>query len=108
MNTSTSNTAIPTTTKFSPAATPAVTTVANGNYDPWASADFSFFERAPPQPKPASPPKHKPASKSVSFGSPFPEPLRRNGGKSRQEIEQDRIVADIIKGLPDLSYMLRR
>jgi len=108
MNTSTSNTAIPTTTKFSPTATPAVTTVANGNYDPWASADFSFFERAPPQPKPASPPKHKPASKSVSFGGSFPEPLRRNGGKSRQEIEQDRIVADIIKGLPDLSYMLRR
>jgi hypothetical protein len=28
--------------------------------------------------------------------------------KSREEIEQDRIVQSVVNGLPDLSYMLRR
>jgi hypothetical protein len=30
-----------------------------------------------------------------------------SGGKTRLEVEQAKIVADIVKGLPDLSYMLR-
>ncbi|KIM99467.1 hypothetical protein OIDMADRAFT_55390 [Oidiodendron maius Zn] len=88
----------------------------DGSYDPWASADFSVFETpaAPAKPKSAPPSKptltqtHKPGAKSVSFESTRAAPVPRSNGKTRQEIEQDRIVASIIRGLPDLSYMLRR
>ena len=106
--------------------------------DPWASADFSFFDSAPaPAPtitaKPMVVPKARanpkksvnfktstlstkhvpsPLSQYTTTGSlpiakPHPSPARP-GGRSKAEIEQDRIVAEIIKGLPDLSYMLRK
>jgi hypothetical protein len=93
--------------------------VTNGNADPWASADFSFFDTPTPTTKPAPPrtarpiprsipPKSTPP-KSVAFATkPIPPPAQRGNGKSKSEIEQDRIVAGIVKGLPDLSYMLRK
>jgi hypothetical protein len=79
---------------------------AASNFDPWASADFSFFDSTPaPVPMPALAPKITPA-KTVIFGNTLaaPRPAYRTG----EEIEQDRIVESIIQGLPDLSYMLRR
>lgn len=94
--------------------------VSNSTYDPWASADFSFFESAPTPPKPKPAPfsapaiaqTPKPRTRSVTFASTRaaapPQASPRGSGKTRQELEQDRIVASIIKGLPDLSYMLRR
>lgn len=78
--------------------------------DPWASADFSFFDTVPAlPPKPAITLVSKPVSSNyVSSGKEpaTPSPLRH--GKTRQEFEQDQILASIVKGLPDLSYMLRR
>lgn len=77
--------------------------------DPWASADFSFFETtaAPvPPPKPTRK-QPQPTTKSVKF-SPSPLPPVRSNGRSREEVEQDRIVQTVVKSLPDLSYMLRR
>ncbi|KFY82202.1 hypothetical protein V500_10735 [Pseudogymnoascus sp. VKM F-4518 (FW-2643)] len=99
--------------------------------DPWANADFSFFES--PSTAPTSVPASKPpsyTSKPSPFASkPIPvapkaTPVLNNtkaieptppqapsaspvGQKSKAELEQDRIVRDIINGLPDLSYMLR-
>lgn len=99
--------------------------------DPWANADFSFFE------SPSTAPTSVPASKPSSYTSkPFPfaskpiavapkaTPTLNNtkaieptppqvpsappvGRKSKAELEQDKIVRHIINGLPDLSYMLR-
>jgi hypothetical protein len=79
--------------------------------DPWASADFSFFE-APRAPQPkyvtALVPKAIP-TKSVTFGTPTSATeLPRRDQRSREEIEHDRIVQNVIKSLPDLTYMLRR
>lgn len=91
--------------------------IANSNYDPWASADFSFFDSAPAPPQKhifMPPPKLtttqilKAGTTSVPFESTRAEPVRRGNGKTRQEVEQDRIVANIVRGLPDLSYMFRR
>jgi hypothetical protein len=78
------------------------------NNDPWASADFSFFDTPAPAPKPAPAPATKSMPKTVSFAKapPASSPLRH--GKTRLEIEQDEIVARIVKSLPDLSYMTRR
>ena len=90
-------------------ASPSLVTSATSNNDPWASADFSFFDTPAPAPKPVSAPAAKSIlPKSVAFAKapPAPSPLRH--GKTRQEIEQDQIVAKIVKSLPDLSYMLRR
>jgi hypothetical protein len=94
-------------------APPAPTTSVNTHSDPWASADFSFFESPAPapaqKPTPAVVVAAKPlVLKSVSFAKvpPAPSPLRH--GKSRQEIERDEIVTGIVRSLPDLSYMLRR
>jgi hypothetical protein len=53
----------------------------------------------------------KPAvSKTVKFSTPAPVPTEasRNKWKSKEEIEQDMIVERVVKGLPDLSYMLKR
>jgi hypothetical protein len=79
--------------------------------DPWASADFSFFETAPAPVPPPKPDGRKapqfPPKKVVSFStSPLAPP--RSERKSKEEMEQDRIVQDAVKSLPDLSYMLRR
>jgi hypothetical protein len=91
---------------FSPAteSSPSRVISTTDNYDPWASADFSYFELPAPAPKPVP----APIPKAVSFAKvpPAPSPLRH--GKTRQQIEQDAIVASIVKNLPDLSYMLRR
>ncbi|KFY27387.1 hypothetical protein V493_03525 [Pseudogymnoascus sp. VKM F-4281 (FW-2241)] len=99
--------------------------------DPWANADFSLFEF--PSTAPTSAPASKPSSytsKTPPFTSkpvpvePKPTPALTDtksakptspqitsahpvGRKSKAELEEDKIVRDIIKGLPDLSYMLR-
>jgi hypothetical protein len=108
-NSSTSNHFNPATSNTAP--------VANSNYDPWASADFSFFESAPPPPQNlrSAPPSQRPAAhafrpatKSIPFQSTRAEPPRRDSGRTKHEAEQDRIVASIVKRLPDLSYMSRR
>lgn len=108
-NTSTSNSIYPATSNTAPSA--------NSNYDPWASADFSFFESAPPPPQTlkSAPPSHRsaahtirPATKAVPFQSTRAEPPWRDNGRTKYEAEQDRIVASILKRLPDLSYMSRR
>ncbi|KFY11328.1 hypothetical protein V491_07256 [Pseudogymnoascus sp. VKM F-3775] len=99
--------------------------------DPWANADFSMFEspstaptsvpssKPPPyasKPSPIVPklvpvaPKDAPVSSTTKLAKPTsPQtsstpPVER---KSKAELEQDKIVRDIINGLPDLSYMLR-
>lgn len=103
----------------------------SGSEDPWANADFSFFES--PSTAPTSLPTSKPppcTSKPSPFSSkPIPvapksaatlsntkqakpaspdiQPAPPAGRKSKAELEQDKIVRDIIMGLPDLSYMLR-
>jgi len=103
---------------------PTTTSSGSATVDPWASADFSFFDTAPaPTPvPPPSKPVARPISKSsrtpslskagppksVSFTTPPPTPPIRGNGKTKAEIEQDRIVSSIVKALPDLSYMLRR
>jgi len=78
--------------------------------DPWASADFSFFDTTPasaPEPVPMPTPRVTGPPKSVNFNNPLPVASRRDQ-KSREEMEQDRIVQNVVKGLPDLSYMLRK
>lgn len=87
------------------------TPVTNGGIDPWASADFSFFD-TPPAPAPPSQAISTPvikavSGKSVAF-SETPPAVPRGNGRSKLEVEQDSIVASIVKNLPDLSYMLRR
>lgn len=95
---------------FSPAAQIAPQPVSAANVDPWASADFSFFENgalpvskqaAAPIPK-LIPPRHG------TFGAPAVASIPPRNQNSREELEQDRIVQSIVKGLPDLSYMLRK
>jgi hypothetical protein len=96
----------------------------SGSGDPWANADFSFFETPSLAPNNATVPKPSPfASKQVPVApkatpalnntkaiTPTPTPVPSAppvGRKSKAELEQDKIVRDIINGLPDLSYMLR-
>lgn len=94
--------------------------------DPWASADFSFFDSAPaPVPtvvakpklvskaksKPNSVPKPSPLKSSSLAAAPVsasPSPITPNTGRSKEEMEQDRIVQSVLKTLPDLSYMFNR
>ncbi|KAL2062661.1 hypothetical protein VTL71DRAFT_5733 [Oculimacula yallundae] len=75
--------------------------------DPWASADFSFFETAPaPSTMPVASPISKAAeSRSVKVN---PSPPPRRNQKSKEELEQEKIVQTVVRGLPDLSYMLRK
>lgn len=92
------------------------TTTTTGAFDPWASADFSIFEKPSKQPpKPESPLVTKPIIRSVpnhsrrpqSFAAPAtPSPLRNQ--RSREEVEHEEIYKRIIAGLPNLSYMMRR
>lgn len=100
--------------------------------DAWAGADFSFFESPSTEstgltgsgslqslPKQSSP-ALKPLSARADVSKRFHEPANQIkvqppsaprapnvGRRTKEEIEQDRIVKDIIQGLPDLSYMLR-
>lgn len=78
--------------------------------DPW---DLSFFDAPvlPVKETPAVTPKtsvpKSPAPKNVKFNDPSPV-VGNSKWKSKEEIEQDAIVQKVVKGLPDLSYMLRR
>jgi len=136
---------------------PAVHPPASSNPDPWATADFSFFDAPVPKPitapatktmpqkavsrgaaqgplprtvsgsilpkiapqktvvrdvpmqhppqKPVSQPKSTPL-RAVAYALPN-SALPRGDGRTRLEVEQDNVVAGIVKSLPDLSYMLR-
>lgn len=95
---------------FSPSTRISHQTVTAPSADPWASADFSFFESsAVPVSKSmaASTPK-LPPPKTVTFSTPAVLSASSRNQKSKEEVEQDRIVQSVVKGLPDLSYMLRR
>lgn len=95
---------------FSPAAQTANQPTTAASIDPWASADFSFFEISTvPVSKPVPTPTPEPIpSKSVAFNTPTLSSIPPRSQKSREEVEQDRIVQSVVNGLPDLSYMLRR
>lgn len=87
--------------------TAATQPAAAGSSDPW---DLSFFDTppAPAAPSQASPlPKSTPL-KTVSFTNTRATPALPAIRKSKEELEQERIVQSVIKGLPDISYMLRR
>jgi hypothetical protein len=95
---------------FSPTTQIAHKPITAASVDPWASADFSFFETSTaPVSKPISllAPKSMPP-KSVTFSTPAVTSTPPRNQKSREELEQDRIVQSVVKGLPDLSYMLRK
>ncbi|KAI6709706.1 hypothetical protein JHW43_007779 [Diplocarpon mali] len=78
------------------------------SYDPWATADFSFFDATPaPVQKPIQIPTPNAVPKIYKFGTPAPvPPLDKQ--RPREESEQDLILQAVVKGLPDLSYMLRK
>jgi hypothetical protein len=83
--------------------------VAAASVDPWESADFSFFESSTASvSQPTRAPVPKAIPKSVTFSPPAMASMPPRNQQSRDEIEQDRIVQNIIQGLPDLSYMLRK
>jgi hypothetical protein len=83
--------------------------------DAWASADFSFFESAPTSaPAPVSKKKGilklapAPMAQSANLNpviSPSSKPHQKG---AKEDTEQDKIVKDILRSLPDLSYMLKR
>lgn len=93
------------------------------NADPWATADFSIFESTPPAPQPTPPP---PPSSSQNPSSNAPKPFTRSSpprnstpptlqpltsatsSAQQRKAEEDAIIRDILEGLPDLRYMLRR
>jgi hypothetical protein len=88
-------------------------TVADG----WASADFSFFDMTPKTTTKHSPPQ-KSSILKVSRPSPLKQvslsdvpPKSQNNQMTavvKPEVDQEKIVHDIIKNLPDLSYMFRK
>ena len=101
--------------------------------DSWVDADFSFFESAlsgaaPQQPSQTQDPSDplsffdtpapistRPAAKLFSRSPPrdtTPPPIQpltnATGSLQRRKAEEDQIISDILRDLPDLSYMLRR
>lgn len=91
-----------------PAPPPTTAAVPITASDPWASADFSFFDSAP-----ASVPTIKSSPVPVSVPNigtiaRLPTSKISKAGKTKHELEQDKIVASIVKNLPDLCYMLRK
>tara|TARA_R110002003_G_scaffold219_8_gene16520 strand:- start:8137 stop:10713 length:2577 start_codon:yes stop_codon:yes gene_type:complete len=107
-----------------------IAAAAQSNVDPWADADFSFFESALPAAPP--PPKNEPADPFTAFESPgrpasvssstrpfnrspprqiTPPPAQPLTGATnmaqRRKAEEDQIIEEILSGLPDLSYMLQ-
>ncbi|CAG8982010.1 hypothetical protein HYALB_00004879 [Hymenoscyphus albidus] len=116
---------VPTLQPFSPA--PAVHgSSSNTVNDPWASADFSFFDSPAPASVPASmsktiasrattnpnsasiPSPLKSSSLAATTGVPIPSPGTPSTRRTKEEMEQDRIVQGVLKSLPDLSYMFKR
>jgi hypothetical protein len=96
-------------TAFSPNAQAVRQPTTAVSVDPWASADFSFFESSTASvSKPTNAPMPKSMPKSVTFSTSAVTSIPPQNPKSREEIEQDRIVQSVVKGLPDLSYMLRK
>ncbi|ESZ96251.1 hypothetical protein SBOR_3409 [Sclerotinia borealis F-4128] len=98
-------------------------------HDPWASADFSFFDAPAPAPAPTPTllprrtttqrPQSYPALpklKTVTFSTPPPKltpPLPASVSTSHDsrtvfEMGQHEIVKKIVGNLPDLGYMFRR
>ena len=101
--------------------------------DSWAEADFSFFESARPTTVSQAPSQiHDPSDPFAFFDSVPPivaqsaaktpsQPLSRDptppasqiptntiSFSERQRLAEDRVLQDILDGLPDLSYMLKR
>jgi len=77
--------------------------------DPWAFADFSFFESEtvnPPKAERSSIPKAT-AENVVPFGRAIDLVSLRRNQRSKEEMAQDMIVESVLKSLPDLSYMFR-
>jgi hypothetical protein len=96
--------------------------------DAWDNADFSFFERAAPSPRPLSQTQDQlsPSDPWSVFNTPIiAAPLSRietpiptpspklsipggtvSNSEQRKKAEEDRVIADILGGLPDLRYML--
>jgi hypothetical protein len=94
--------------------------------DPWSNADFSFFESAAP----ALPQAENPLSPSDSWSvfntpvsaaalpqieAPIPIPSQKlsiPGGmvlnsEQKRRAEEEKVIREILEGLPDLGYMLR-
>jgi hypothetical protein len=95
--------------------------------DPWESADFSFFDTLTPAVKPTSklPPENPTPAPSIATQKSFTARIHQNSAVSESsspsltppnadtqyqqtESEVERIVRNIVQGLPDLNYMLRR
>ncbi|KAF2646678.1 hypothetical protein P280DRAFT_464871 [Massarina eburnea CBS 473.64] len=94
----------------------------------WAdTADFSIFESPAPTPKAAArPPQQRYSAGPWSlFDTPAPEPFTRppprpitppqiqpltsaTNSAQRRKMEEDGLIREIVNGLPDLRYMLRR
>jgi hypothetical protein len=108
-----------------------IPTPAEPDVDAWADADFSFFESALPT-APSSQPKSDPSDpfsvfesreRSTSAASsaktftrspprkvtpPPVQPLTSaTSSAQRRKTEEDSMIREILRGLPDLSYMLR-
>ena len=75
-------------------------------HGPWASADFSLFETPSTLEGIPSVPALEPM-KGMNLQSSI-EKKAKTEFKTKEEIEQDRIVESVLRGLPDLGYMLRR
>jgi len=109
-----------------------VTAAAPSNVDAWANADFSFFESAPSA-APSSQSKGESSNSFSVFESPprptssassaktftrspprkaTPPPIQPLTGATSsaqlRKTEEDQIIYEILSGLPDLSYMLKR
>jgi hypothetical protein len=116
-----------------PSTPPSATVVRNEpNVDAWADADFSFFESAPAA-KASAPTMSDPSDPFSVFGTPprpssatssaktfsrspprniTPPPIQPLTGATnsaqRRKNDEDQVIKNIVAGLPDLSYMLRR
>ncbi|KAI9047281.1 hypothetical protein LZ554_008732 [Drepanopeziza brunnea f. sp. 'monogermtubi'] len=81
--------------------------VVEASVDPWASADLSFFDTPAPAQKPMPPATAKATVLKAVKSNPSPMSLGSDQ-MPREETEQDRIARAVVRGLPDLSYMLRK
>ncbi|KAL6704505.1 hypothetical protein ACN47E_008134 [Coniothyrium glycines] len=97
----------------------------------WSDADFSFFESIAPKSEPSDQPNPVPSDPFSIFGTPprpasstssvktftrspprdvTPPPIQPLTGATnsaqRRKTEEEQIIKDILRGLPDMSYML--